>query len=453
MTLGFSNRREAPRTWADCDNQAMRRRRRAAGGLIAGTALVAAFIAPVLAEGTSGVLVTDVDGPITPVIADHLAAAVEQAVGEEALLVVTLDTPGGLDTSMRDIVQTFLNAPVPIVVYVEPEGARAASAGTFITMAAHVAAMAPATSIGAATPVDLQGGDITDKIINDAVAFATSLAERRGRNVEFAESAVRDGTSITASQAVEDGVVDVVADDLDDLLSAIDGMTVGVLGEDVTLATAAAVPHRYEMSTLRRILAQIADPNLAVLFLSIGTLAVVYEAANPGLGFAGVIGVILLLLGFFALSVLPVATAGVAFLILAIALFIGEIFVPGVGVLAAGGTIALLLAGVFLFEGELQVSPPVLWPTALVMGAATTIAGRAALKARLRPSTTGTAALIGKAGTVVNVEGVNGSVFLDGAWWSVRSSVGELEPGEQARVVGIEGLELIVEPIGVDHEH
>ncbi len=431
----------------------MRRRRRAAGGLIAGTALVAAFIAPVLAQGTSGVLVTVVDGPITPVIADHLAAAVEQAVGEEALLVVTLDTPGGLDTSMRDIVQTFLNAPVPIVVYVEPEGARAASAGTFITMAAHVAAMAPATSVGAATPVDLQGGEISDKIINDAVAFAISVAERRGRNVEFAESAVRDGTSITASQAVEDGVVDMVADDLDDLLSAIDGMTVEVLGEDVTLATAGAVADRYEMSTLRRILAQIADPNLAVLFLSIGTLAVVYEAANPGLGFAGVIGVILLLLGFFALSVLPVATAGVALLILAIALFIGEIFVPGVGVLAAGGTIALLLAGVFLFEGELQVSPPVLWPTALVMGAATTIAGRAALKARLRPSTTGTATLIGKAGTVVNVEGVNGSVFLDGAWWSVRSLVGELEPGEQARVVGIEGLELIVEPIGADHEH
>jgi membrane-bound serine protease (ClpP class) len=207
------------------------------------------------------------------------------------------------------------------------------------------------------------------------------------------------------------------------------------------------------MSTFRRVLAQIADPNLAVLFLSIGTLAVVYEAANPGLGFAGIAGVIMLLLGFFALSVLPVATAGVALLVLAIALFIGEIFVPGVGVLAAGGTIALLLAGVFLFEGELSISPPVLWPTALVMGAATTIAGRAALKARLRPSTTGTGTLIGKAGTVVNAEGVSGSVFLDGAWWSVRSSVGELEPGEQARVVGIEGLELIVEPIGANHEH
>lgn len=398
-------------------------------------------------------LVTAVDGPITPVIADHLAAAVEQALEDDAVLVVTLDTPGGLDTSMRDIVQTFLNASVPVVVYVEPEGARAASAGTFITMAAHIAAMAPATSIGAATPLDLQGGEITDKIINDASAFATSVAERRGRSVDFAESAVRDGTSITANQAVEDGVVDVVADDLDDLLSAIDGMTVEVLGKEVTLATAGVVPQLYEMSTFRRILAQIADPNLALLFLSIGTLAVIYEVANPGLGFAGIAGVILLLLGFFALSVLPVTTAGLALLVLAIALFIGEIFVPGVGVLAAGGTIALLLAGVFLFEGELQVSPPVLWPTALVMGAATTIAGRAALKARLQPSTTGTGTLIGKAGTVVNVEGRSGSVFLDGAWWSVRSSSGELEPGTQARVVGIEGLGLIVEPIGADHEH
>ena len=447
-----SSGRQLRTIWGHCNNQIMKRRRRATGGLIAGTVLVAGFIAPALAQSASGVLITDVDGPITPVIADYLAAAVEKAHEEAAVLVVTLDTPGGLDTSMRDIVQTFLNAPIPIVVYVEPEGARAASAGTFITMAAHVAAMAPATTIGAATPVDLQGGEITDKIVNDAVAFATSLAERRGRNVEFAESAVRDGTSITASQAVEDGVVDVMADDFDDLLSGIDGMTVEVLGEDVTLATAGATPDRYEMSTLRRILAQIADPNLALLFLSVGTLAVVYEAANPGLGFAGVAGVILLLLGFFALSVLPVTTAGIALLVLAIALFVGEIFVPGVGVLAAGGTIALLLAGVFLFEDQVQVSPPVLWPTALVMGAATTFAGRAALKARLHPATTGTGTLMGKAGTIVIAEGGSGSVFLDGAWWSVRSSAGDLEPGRQARVVGIEGLELIVEPIGADHE-
>ena len=398
------------------------------------------------------VLVTDVDGPITPVVADHLEAAVAEANEIGAVLIVTIDTPGGLDTSMRDIVQTFLNAPVPVVVYVHPEGARAASAGTFITMAAHVAAMAPATSIGAATPIDLQGGEISDKILNDAAAFAVSVAERKGRSVEFAKAAVRDGTSLTASQALEQGVVDLVADNLDDLLAAIDGVRVEVQGIEVELATAGAIPESYEMSMLRRILAQIADPNIALLFLSVGTLAVVYEASNPGLGFAGIIGVILLLLGFFALSILPVATAGLALLILAITLFIGEIFVPGVGVLAAGGTIALLLAGVFLFEGQLEVSPPVLWPTALVMGATTTIAGRAAVKARLHPATTGAETLIGKTVTVVGEGGEPWSAFLEGSWWAVRASSGELASGDVAHVVDIEGLELIVEPEGGKHE-
>ena len=421
------------------------------GSLIAGAAMVVAFSVPGSAQGPR-VLVTDVDGPITPVVADHLEAAVAEANETGAVLIVTIDTPGGLDTSMRDIVQTFLNAPIPVVVYVQPEGARAASAGTFITMAAHVAAMAPATSIGAATPVDLRGGEISDKILNDASAFAVSVAERKGRSVEFAEAAVRDGTSLTATQAVEQEVVDLIADDLDDLLAAIDGTRVEVRGTEVELATARAIPEFFEMSTLRRILAQIADPNIALLFLSIGTLAVVYEAVNPGLGFAGIIGVILLLLGFFALSVLPVTAAGLALLALAITLFIGEIFVPGVGVLAAGGTIALLLAGVFLFEGELQVSPPVLWPVALVMGVTTTIAGRAALKARLRPATTGAETLIGKTVTVLGEEGERWSAFLEGSWWAVRPSSGELASGDVTQVVDIEGLELIVEPQGGEPE-
>ena len=429
----------------------MKWRRRAVASLIAGTALVFSFSVPGAAQGPR-VLVTEVDGPITPVVADHLEAAVAEASEIGAVLIVTMDTPGGLDTSMRDIVQTFLNAPIPVVVYVQPEGARAASAGTFITMAAHVAAMAPATSIGAATPVDLQGGEISDKILNDASAFAVSVAERKGRNVEFAETAVRDGTSLTATQAVEQEVVDLIADNLDDLLAAIDGMRVEVQGVEVKLATAGVIPEFYEMSTLRRILAVIADPNIAILFLSIGTLAVVYEAANPGLGFAGIAGVILLLLGFFALSVLPVTSAGLALLALAIGLFIAEIFVPGVGLLAAGGTIALLLAGVFLFEGQLQVSSPVLWPTALVMGVATTLAGRAALKARLSPATSGTETLIGKPVTVVSEGGERWSAFVEGSWWAVRPSNGELVPGDVMRVVDIEGLELIVEPNGGQRE-
>jgi membrane-bound serine protease (ClpP class) len=400
-----------------------------------------------------GVLVADVDGPITPVIADHLAAAVETAAEQDAVLVVTLDTPGGLDTSMRDIVQSFLNAPVPVIVFVQPEGARAASAGTYITMAAHVAAMAPATSIGAATPVNAESGEsASEKVINDAAAFAVSVAERRDRNTEFAEDAVREGTSITSTEAIDQDVVDLVADDLDELLAAVDGRRVEVLGEEITLMTAGVTPQPYEMSTFLRILARIADPNLALLFLSIGTLAVVYEAANPGLGFAGIAGVILLLLGFFALAVLPVQAAGLALLVLAIALFIGEIFVPGVGVLAAGGTISLILAGIFLFEGEVGVSPPVLWPTALVMGLGTVVAGRAALKARLHPSTTGTGLLVGRRVTIVGDRVGGWSAFIDGSWWTIRPSQGDLEAGQPAEIVAVEGVELVVEPRGEEDE-
>lgn len=421
-------------------------RRLFTAGVIAGVALVGLSAIEAAAQ-TGDVLLAEVDGPITPVVAGHLEDAVEEAASRGVPLVVTIDTPGGLDTSMRDIVQSFLNAETVVIVYVEPEGARAASAGTFITMAAHVAAMAPATSIGAATPVDLEAGETaSDKIINDAVAFAVSVAERRGRDVDFAEDSVRLGTSVTATEAVERGVVDLVASDLGELLFEVDGMTFTVGGSEITLSTAEAAVERFEMSTFRRILAQIADPNLALLFVSIGTLAVVYEAANPGVGFAGIAGIIMLLLGFFALSVLPVATAGVALLILAIVLFIAEIFVPGVGVFAAGGTIALILAGLFLFDGPVSVSAPVLWPTALVVGAGTAVAGRLAVKARFSPSTTGRETMIGREVTVEGAAGGPWSTFTDGTWWGVRPVEGdELSDGTRARIVAMEGLTLIVE--------
>ncbi len=423
-------------------------------GLIVGMSLAGVFAVQTAAQGSAvagDVLLVEVDGPITPVVADHLADAVEQAEERAVPLVVGIDTPGGLDTSMRDIVQTFLNSSAPVVVYVEPEGARAASAGTFITMAAHVAAMAPATSIGAATPVGLETGETAgDKVINDAVAFAISVAERRGRDVDFAEASVREGESVTASEAVERGVVDLIADDVDALLLEIDGTTVQAAGRDVTLSTAGAVVERVEMSPFRRLLGQIADPNLALLFLSIGTLAVVYEAANPGMGFAGIGGAILLVLGFFALSVLPVATAGLALLVLAIALFVTEVFAPGLGVFALGGTIALVLAGVFLFEGDVSVSMPVLWPTALVVGVGSGLAGRLAMKARLHPATTGVETLIGRTVTVVGDETTGWSAFLEGAWWNVRPANGVLREGARARVVDMRGLDLVIE---LEEEH
>lgn len=425
-------------------------RRPAMRGLIVGMLLAGVFGLQAAAQ-TQTVMLVEVDGPITPVIAAHLADATEDATDAGAPLVVSLDTPGGLDTSMRDIVQTFLNASTPVIVYVEPEGARAASAGTFIAMSAHIAAMAPATSIGAATPVSLEGGETaSDKIINDAVAFAVSVAERRGRDVEFAEASVRDGASITATEALERNVVDLVADDLGSLLAQIDGTTVSTASGDVTLRTSGAVVDRVEMSLFRTILAQIADPNLALLFISIGTLAVVYEAANPGMGFAGVAGVILLLLGFFALSVLPVTTAGIALLILAMALFIAEIFVPGVGVFAAGGTVALILAGLFLFDGPVSVSMPVLWPTAAVVGLGSAYAGRAVVKARLRPPTTGLSTLIGREVTVTGDAEKGWSAFLDGSWWTVQPD-DSLADGAAARVTAVEGLRLVVEPKETQH--
>ncbi|HSL27156.1 MAG TPA: nodulation protein NfeD, partial [Acidimicrobiia bacterium] len=401
------------------------RRRVSAATVILGAASVGLLLSPTSPQ--ERVTLVEVDGVITPVVADYIEDAVQaaQSDGSQAL-VVTLDTPGGLDTSMRDIVEAFLNAEVPVIVYVSPEGARAASAGTFITMAAHVAAMAPATSIGAATPVDLQGGEITDKIINDAAAFAVSVAERRNRDVEFAEQAVREGRSITARQAVAAGVVDLIADDLDDLLSQVDGRQIESLGRVLTTGDASVT--RREMGLFRSVLGTLADPNLAFIFLSIGTLAIIYEAANPGLGFAGIAGVILLLLAFFALSVLPVRGTGVALFVLGIGLLVAELFVPGVGVLAAGGTIALMLSGLFLFEGDIRVNPGVLWPSAVVLGASSLVAGRAALKARMQPPTSGAETMIGKMVTVTRM-GDDASAFLEGTWWEVRTRGSELRPG------------------------
>jgi membrane-bound serine protease (ClpP class) len=414
-------------------------------GAVFGVVIAGLFWSPATAQDNRVTLV-EVEGPITPVVADFIEDALQaaQTDGSQAL-VVTLDTPGGLDISMRDIVQAFLNAEVPVIVYVSPEGARAASAGTFITMAAHVAAMAPATSIGAATPVDLQGGDITDKIINDAAAFAVSVAERRNRDVEFAEQAVREGRSITAREAVEAGVIDLIADDLDDLLIQVDGVEISSLG--VMLTTDGALVTRREMGLFRSVLGRLADPNLAFIFLSIGTLAIIYEAANPGLGFSGIAGVILLVLAFFALSVLPVTGAGIALFILAIGLFVAELFVPGIGVLGAGGTIALLLSGLFLFEGDVRVNPAVLWPSAVVLGGASIIAGRAALKARREPPTSGPEAMIGKVVTITQM-GNRTSVFLDGTWWEVKGRGSELKAGAVAKVVAIEGIGLVVEEVG-----
>jgi membrane-bound serine protease (ClpP class) len=418
------------------------------------TAVVAGLVASLgllgqpAPEPNRGFLLATVDGPITPIVADYIADSLTEAEsrGMQGLL-ISIDTPGGLDISMRDIVQSLLNATIPTITYVSPEGARAASAGTFITMAGAVAAMAPATSIGAATPVDLQGGEITDKIINDAVAFAVSVAERRGRDAEFAEESVREGRSVSSREAVEIGVVDLIADDLDDLLSQLDGWELSSLGR--TLETEGATVERLELGAFREVLGRLADPNLAFILLSVGTLAIIYEAANPGLGFSGIAGVIMVVLAFFALSVLPVRAAGIALFVLGIALLVAELFVPGVGVLAAGGTVALLLSGLFLFEvGTVSVSPSVLWPSALVLGAGSVVVGRAAVRLRHQAPTTGRETLVGRVLTV-RADGDHPRVFMDGTWWEIRAN-GPLNEGVKVKIVGTVGIKLVVEEVGYD---
>jgi membrane-bound serine protease (ClpP class) len=398
-------------------------------------------------SGDEAVLATTVEGPITPVIADHLAEGVERAriEGFQAYL-VELDTPGGLDSSMRAIVQSFLGSPVPVIVHVAPQGARAASAGAFITMAADVAAMAPGTSIGAATPVDLQGGEISDKIVNDAVSYARTLAELRDRDETFAVDMVREGRAVPASEAVEIGVVDLLARDRDELLAALDGTTVTTgTGLDVTLQTADAEIIAQDIGLMRQILQFLADPNLAFLFMSLGTLAIIYELANPGIGAGAFVGAIFLLLGLFALAVLPVTAVGIALLVLAAALFVAELFAPGIGVFAAGGTISLALAGVFLFRGPIAVDPVVLLPTAITAGLVALVGGRMVWRARGLPQTTGAAGLVGERGVIRTAEGRTGQAFVAGALWTARADHA-LEEGMRIRVLDVDGLDLVVEP-------
>jgi membrane-bound serine protease (ClpP class) len=414
--------------------------------LFAGLALASA--SPSRAQAPT-ILAVTVDGVITPVIADHIHDVLDRAEGEgHRALLVQLDTPGGLDTSMRDIIQSFLNARVPVIVYVSPQGARAASAGALITLASHVAVMAPSTSIGAATPIAGEGGeDLAQKVVNDAASYAESLAEQRGRNVGFAIDAVREGKSIPANEALEIGVIDLIARDRPELLMELDGHDIELTPDrTVTLSTLGVQVIEVEMGFARSVLQWLADPNIAFLFISIGTLAIIYELANPGVGAGGITGAILLLLAFTALSVLPVNAVGVILLVLAGVLFAAELFVPGIGVFAAGGTVALVLGGLFLFRGPMGVDPAAVLPVALLVGAGALALGRVAWRTRRLIGVSGTEAIVGARGVVKAIDGDDVQVFVQGSWWGARAPSGPLRPGQEIRVTEMDGLRLIVEP-------
>ena len=392
-------------------------------------------------------------------MADQIDDGVSRASdGGYSAYIIDLDTPGGLDSSMRDIVQDILASEIPVIVYVSPQGARAASAGAIITTASHVAIMAPGTSIGSATPVGLQGEDLEAKVVNDAAAYAESLARLRGRNTKFAVAMVRDGQSVTAEQAAQHDVVDGVAASLDEALRLADGRTVTVAGDrEVTLSTAGAVVERYDLGLFRRILQALANPNLAYLLLTIGTLGIIYELATPGVGIAGTVGVVAIIVALFSLAVLPVNAVGLILMAVAAALFVAELFAPGIAGFAFGGAAALVLGAVFLFDDTegAAVDLGVALPSAIVMAVLAIIAGRLVVRSHRRPTVaSGVGVLVGHAVTVQDVEstseshGKRGRAFIDGTWWNVRTSGPSLTEGGGATVEAVDGLTLVVSPAG-----
>jgi membrane-bound serine protease (ClpP class) len=411
--------------------------------------LVAAACGPGGAPGTVHILTTD--GDVNPVMERYIDRGIDNAEDHQATaVVIRIDTPGGLSTSMEDIVQRILAADVPVIVYVWPPGGRAASAGTFITMAAHVAAMAPSTRIGAAHPVGAGGEDIEgnlgDKVTNDAVALIKSIAHERGRNEQWAEDAVRKSVSIFQDEAVEINVVDLVADDLPSLLEAVDGRTVQLPQREIVLATRDAPLVHNDMNLAERFLDIISDPNIAFLLLSLGSLALIYEFIAPGHIFPGVFGAIALIIAFFSLSVLPFNWAGLALILVAFVLFVLELFVTSGGILGIGGVVALILGGLLLTSGnppEFQVSKWLIYGLAAGIGAFFLFVVTSIIRVRRQPAVV-TTTLVGRQAVARSPLDPTGMVFLEGEYWSATVEEGRVEPGERVVVTGMHGLRLTV---------
>jgi membrane-bound serine protease (ClpP class) len=422
-------------------------------GIVAATAIA---IAGGAQAANSRIDVLEVKGVINPVTANYVNRGITQAEEDEAVAcIIRLDTPGGLDTSMRDIVKDIVDSKVPVVVYVSPSGARAASAGVFITMAAHVAAMAPNTNIGAAHPVAIgeegeaqMSEEMQEKVVNDAAAYIRSIAGAHGRNIEWAEKAVRESVSATEQEALELNVIDLVASDLDNLVSQLNGREVTMLGGRViTLNTQDAVIHQNPMSNIEEFLLAISDPNVAVVLLSLAVLGITVEIFNPGLIFPGVFGGICAFLGTYSLGILPIDYAGIALIGLAGGLFVAEFFTASFGIFTAGGIASLVIGLLILFSGRPTLFQPDPWviPTiAAVIGSIAAFIIYRVVRTHRRQPTTGREELKGKTAVVKVALNPQGTVLYKGELWTAILDQGEAKPGEEVIITKTEGLKVYV---------
>lgn len=407
----------------------------------------------------SAVVLAQVDGPIGPATTQFLTRAIDEAAKRGApALILQINTPGGLLSSTRDIASAILDAPVPVVGYVAPSGSRAASAGTFILYATHIAAMAPATNLGAATPVRMGGGgqdseeggggsDLKKKQLNDAVAFIRSLAQTRGRNADWAEKAVREAATLTAEGAVAENVADLVAADVSVLIAAIDGRRVEIGGGERVLDTAGRAVERLEPKVTTRILEILANPNVAFILMLIGIYGLIFEFANPGSIGPGVIGAISLILGLYALNQLPLDYAGLGLILLGVAFMAAEAFTPTFGVLGVGGLAAFVFGAAILIDTDspqFQLRWSTIAASAALSGGLLVFLLGYIWRAHRRPVAAGREHMVGETAEVLDWSGAQGHVWADGERWNARGA-DDLKKGDTVRVRSLEGLTLVVD--------